>query len=98
MTPTPTTPGGTATGMNATPGTRPGRPDPTGRDRTGGARRGRGTEACGLGALRRGAPLERILRDARNGALMPPSSDVSADVLGVAALGLDVASSQIAPW
>ena len=55
-------------------------------------------EACGLSALRRGAPLERALRDARNGALMPPSSDVSADVLGVAALGPELASSEIEPW
>ncbi|HYH27542.1 MAG TPA: acyl-CoA dehydrogenase family protein, partial [Actinomycetota bacterium] len=44
-------------------------------------------EACGLGALRRGSALERIVRDARSGAIMPPSSDVSADLLGAAALG-----------
>jgi alkylation response protein AidB-like acyl-CoA dehydrogenase len=56
-------------------------------------------ETCGLGALRRGAPLERILRDARSGALMPPSSDVSADVLGTAALGLDPhEGTDISPW
>jgi alkylation response protein AidB-like acyl-CoA dehydrogenase len=56
-------------------------------------------ETCGLGALRRGTALERILRDARNGALMPPSSDVSADVLGTAALGLDPDDgTDIAPW
>lgn len=53
-------------------------------------------EACGLGALRRGQPLERLLRDARSGALMPPSSDVCADVLGTAALGRE--ASEIRPW
>ncbi len=47
------------------------------------------TEACGLGALRRGSALERIFRDARSGAIMPPSSDVCADYLGTATLGLD---------
>ena len=57
------------------------------------------TEACGLGALRRGAALERIFRDARAGALMPPSSDVCADYLGTAALGLDPATgSDVRPW
>jgi alkylation response protein AidB-like acyl-CoA dehydrogenase len=55
-------------------------------------------EACGLGALRRGQPLERILRDARMGALMPPSSDVSADYLGAAALGLDPQAAGVRPW
>jgi alkylation response protein AidB-like acyl-CoA dehydrogenase len=52
-------------------------------------------EACGLGALRRGAPLERILRDARSGAIMPPSSDVAGDHLGATALG---AEDGLAPW
>nr|MDP9442073.1 acyl-CoA/acyl-ACP dehydrogenase [Actinomycetota bacterium] len=47
------------------------------------------TEACGLGALMRGSELERILRDARSGAVMPPSSDIAANVLGAAALGMD---------
>ncbi len=47
------------------------------------------TEACGLAALTRRSPLERLLRDARTGAVMPPSSDVAADVLGAAALGMD---------
>jgi alkylation response protein AidB-like acyl-CoA dehydrogenase len=47
------------------------------------------TEACGLGALMRGCELERLLRDARSGAMMPPSSDVAANVLGAAALGID---------
>ncbi len=52
-------------------------------------------EACGLGALRRGAPLERILRDARSGAIMPPSSDVTGNHLGAIALG---AEDGLAPW
>jgi alkylation response protein AidB-like acyl-CoA dehydrogenase len=57
------------------------------------------TEACGLGALVRDAALERILRDARCGAIMPPSSDLCADVLGAMALGLDPASgSDVKPW
>jgi alkylation response protein AidB-like acyl-CoA dehydrogenase len=57
------------------------------------------TEACGLGAVRRGAPLERLYRDARSAAIMPPSSDVAADVLGTAALGLDpVSGSDVRPW
>jgi alkylation response protein AidB-like acyl-CoA dehydrogenase len=47
------------------------------------------TEACGLGALSRGGSLERILRDARSGAVIPPSSDISANVLGAFALGVD---------
>jgi hypothetical protein len=50
-------------------------------------------EACGAGALRRGSALERILRDARSGALMPPSSDVAADHLGASALGVETV-----PW
>ncbi|HJV03885.1 MAG TPA: acyl-CoA dehydrogenase family protein [Actinomycetota bacterium] len=50
-------------------------------------------EACGAGALRRGLPLERILRDARTGALMPPSSDVAADHLGSSLLGRETV-----PW
>ena len=45
------------------------------------------SEACGLGALQRGSPMERILRDARSGAIMPPPSDVAAEHLGAAALG-----------
>jgi alkylation response protein AidB-like acyl-CoA dehydrogenase len=56
-------------------------------------------EACGLAALRRGSPLERLLRDARSGALMPPASDVCADVLGTAVLGLDpLHGSDLKPW
>lgn len=47
------------------------------------------TEACGLGALVRGSELERLLRDARSGAVMPPSSDIAANVLGAAALGME---------
>ena len=50
-------------------------------------------EACGAGALRRGHPLERILRDARTGALMPPSSDVAADHLGASLVG-----EETVPW
>jgi alkylation response protein AidB-like acyl-CoA dehydrogenase len=50
-------------------------------------------EACGAGALARGSPLERILRDARSGALMPPSSDVAADYLGASVLG-----AEATPW
>ena len=46
-------------------------------------------EACGLGAVMRGSELERLLRDARSGAMMPPASDVAANVLGAAALGVD---------
>ncbi|HVF05093.1 MAG TPA: acyl-CoA dehydrogenase family protein [Frankiaceae bacterium] len=46
-------------------------------------------EACGTSAIRRGNPLERLFRDARCGALQPATSDVCADWLGVAALGLD---------
>jgi alkylation response protein AidB-like acyl-CoA dehydrogenase len=46
-------------------------------------------EACGTSATRRGEPLERLFRDARCGALQPATSDVCADWLGVAALGLD---------
>jgi alkylation response protein AidB-like acyl-CoA dehydrogenase len=52
-------------------------------------------EACGLGALGRGSPLERILRDARSGAIMPPSSDVAGDHLGAIALGVEEAAR---PW
>jgi alkylation response protein AidB-like acyl-CoA dehydrogenase len=54
-------------------------------------------EACGLGALQRGLPLERILRDARSGAIMPPSSDVSGDHLGAVALGVD-GTDGVKPW
>lgn len=46
-------------------------------------------EACGTGAMRRGCALERIYRDARCGSLQPATSDVCADWLGLAALGLD---------
>ncbi len=46
-------------------------------------------EACGASATRRGHPLERLYRDARCGALQPATSDVCADWLGCAALGLD---------
>jgi alkylation response protein AidB-like acyl-CoA dehydrogenase len=46
-------------------------------------------EACGTAATRRGHPLERLYRDARCGSLQPATSDVCADWLGLAALGLD---------
>ncbi|TLW94770.1 acyl-CoA dehydrogenase [Saccharomonospora piscinae] len=46
-------------------------------------------EAAGTSATRRGHALERLFRDARCGALQPPTSDVCADWLGVAALGGD---------
>ncbi len=56
-------------------------------------------EACGLGALSRGSPLERILRDARCGAVMPPRSDVCADYLGTTALGGDpMTGMEEPPW
>lgn len=54
-------------------------------------------EACGTGATRRGQPLERLFRDARCGALQPPTSDVCADWLGVAALGGDPEADGTAP-
>ncbi len=46
-------------------------------------------EACGASATRRGEPLERLFRDARCGSLQPATSDVCADWLGTALLGLD---------
>lgn len=46
-------------------------------------------EACGTSATRRGNDLERLYRDARCGSLHPATSDVCADWLGMAALGLD---------
>jgi alkylation response protein AidB-like acyl-CoA dehydrogenase len=46
-------------------------------------------EAAGASASRRGHPLERLIRDARCGALQPATSDVCADWLGFATLGLD---------
>ncbi|MFV2087675.1 acyl-CoA dehydrogenase family protein [Micromonospora sp. LOL_021] len=46
-------------------------------------------EAAGTSATRRGHPLERLYRDARCGALHPPTSDVCADWLGVATIGGD---------
>jgi alkylation response protein AidB-like acyl-CoA dehydrogenase len=54
-------------------------------------------EAAGSSASRRGHPLERIFRDARCGALQPPTSDVCADWLGVAALGGDPEHDSTAP-
>lgn len=46
-------------------------------------------EAAGSSAMRRGHPLERLYRDARCGSLQPATSDVCADWLGLATLGLD---------
>ena len=56
-------------------------------------------EACGLRVLQRGHPLERVLRDARLGAVQPPRSDVCADHLGTVALGLDpITTLEDPPW
>jgi alkylation response protein AidB-like acyl-CoA dehydrogenase len=55
-------------------------------------------QACGTGATRRGEPLERLVRDARCGPLQPPPSDVCADWLGAAALGLDPDDSVVPRW
>ena len=46
-------------------------------------------EAAGASSSRRGHPLERLYRDARCGSLQPATSDVCADWLGLATLGLD---------
>ena len=54
-----------------------------------------GHHAATVGAI----PLERILRDARSGAVMPPSSDISANVLGALALDVDPgAGLGMRPW
>ncbi len=56
-------------------------------------------EAAGTSASRRGHPLERIFRDARCGSLQPATSDVCADWLGMAALGLDPENAaEVARW
>ncbi len=56
-------------------------------------------EACGTAAMRKGHPLERVFRDARCGSLQPATSDVCADWLGMAALGLDPdAGSDVPRW
>lgn len=56
-------------------------------------------EACGLHGLTRGGVLERVYRDARLGAVMPPRSDVAADLLGTVALGLDPQTAmEDPPW
>lgn len=55
-------------------------------------------QSCGLHALRRGAPLERLYRDAAFGAVMPPRSDVCEDVLGAFAIGMDVVTLDGRPW
>jgi alkylation response protein AidB-like acyl-CoA dehydrogenase len=54
-------------------------------------------EACGTGATRRGSDLERLYRDARCGSLQPATSDVCADWLGLATLGLDPDSQAEVP-
>jgi alkylation response protein AidB-like acyl-CoA dehydrogenase len=56
-------------------------------------------EAAGTSATRRGHPLERLYRDARCGSLQPATSDVCADWLGAATLGLDPhADADVARW
>jgi alkylation response protein AidB-like acyl-CoA dehydrogenase len=55
-------------------------------------------EAAGTSASRRGSPLERIFRDARCGSLQPATSDVCADWLGTAALGLDPEQAEVPRW
>jgi len=55
-------------------------------------------EAAGASATRRGHPLERLYRDARCGALQPATSDVCADWLGLAALGIEPNSSETPRW
>ncbi len=55
-------------------------------------------EACGTGATRRGNDLERLYRDSRCGSLQPATSDVCADWLGMAALGLDPDKAEVARW
>jgi len=55
-------------------------------------------EAAGTSATRRGHPLERIFRDARCGSLQPATSDVCADWLGAAALGLDPNAGEVSRW
>jgi alkylation response protein AidB-like acyl-CoA dehydrogenase len=55
-------------------------------------------EAAGTSATRRGSPLERIFRDARCGSLQPATSDVCADWLGAAALGLDPEATGVSRW
>jgi len=55
-------------------------------------------EACGASATRRGHPVERLYRDARCGAIQPATSDVCADWLGSAMLGLDPDASEESRW
>jgi alkylation response protein AidB-like acyl-CoA dehydrogenase len=56
-------------------------------------------EACGLAALVRSGGLERLLRDARSGAVMPPPSDIAANVLGASVLGVDPGGGlEARPW
>jgi alkylation response protein AidB-like acyl-CoA dehydrogenase len=55
-------------------------------------------EACGTGATRTGSELERLYRDARCGSLQPATTDVCADWLGMAALGLDPDKAEVSRW
>jgi alkylation response protein AidB-like acyl-CoA dehydrogenase len=55
-------------------------------------------EAAGASATRKGHTLERLYRDARCGSLQPATSDVCADWLGMAALGLDPNASAVPRW
>jgi alkylation response protein AidB-like acyl-CoA dehydrogenase len=55
-------------------------------------------EACGTSVTRRSHPLERIYRDARCGSLQPATSDVCADWLGLAVLGLDPNAAEVPRW
>jgi alkylation response protein AidB-like acyl-CoA dehydrogenase len=55
-------------------------------------------EAAGTSATRRGHTLERLYRDARCGSLQPATSDVCADWLGMATLGLDPNAAAVPRW
>ena len=55
-------------------------------------------EACGASATRKGHHLERLYRDARCGSLQPATSDVCADWLGLATLGLDPDAAETPRW
>jgi alkylation response protein AidB-like acyl-CoA dehydrogenase len=45
--------------------------------------------ACGVHALFKDKPLERMLRDAATASIMPPNSDACATMLGLLSMGLD---------
>jgi len=55
-------------------------------------------EACGTGAIRRGSALERLFRDALCGARQPATSDVCAEWLAAAALGLNPEQAPTPRW